>query len=784
VSRLRLLRIGILVGLLLAFALRFYRLGHQNLWWDEGLSILSTRQSFVDATLWTAGDVHPPLYFWTLWLWSQITGETEFALRAITALFSCLTVALMYPFGRRLGGRGVGLAAVILLALSRFHIWWAQEMRMYTLAGLCIALSSYLLLRLLTRPLKALSWKAWGVWVLATLGALYTIYAAVTLLLIQNLIVLGVGLARKNDRWGLWWQWAVAQGAVAVGMAPWLALALPRMHSWSVVQEPASLGFVMQLDAVLLTLGISTEIGRYVWPIAGWLALIGIGMVCLIYRRRSGTVVPLGLGLAVVVLGVLAPPVVIWFLTQPRALFYTPRVEARYLVPWGPFFALWVAWAWNGWMREKFLRIPGLLAGMAILGGMIWVLPQYYEPRYLHDDLQTLTRTIWAYARPGDAVWLVSGDRYPVFLSYYDRPEAPLNRPAVEFLPHAGTMTSPETLAADLQSVASGRSRIWLAQVESGLQDPDGWVERWVSSQYTPAMRLGVGYNQLTLYIPRSSPVWQPTTDQMPPMLQGAVLPGVLFLGYDLATDEFRSGDRVRFNLYVRATAPVTLTVRMVGEKGEAGRILLPLKAGMEVLRLPVEFGITPYMPAGSYHMGISADSDVEIAMGKLQVTHTEVSPDPESIPVPMLAQVGESIRFLGYGLHGVKGQNPPEIYPGETLRLDLYWESPEPLDEHFTVFTHLVGTAYNPATGGPLWAQLDQEPVGGTYPTTDWLPDLPLRDSYELLIPADAPPGDYQLEVGMYRPMTGERLPVSGRGADFEARRLLLPVIRVVARP
>ncbi|MDW8069818.1 MAG: hypothetical protein RML46_13050, partial [Anaerolineae bacterium] len=56
--------LSLVLGLLVAFALRVYRLGDQNIWWDEGLAIWAVRHHFLETTLWTAGDVHPPLYFW------------------------------------------------------------------------------------------------------------------------------------------------------------------------------------------------------------------------------------------------------------------------------------------------------------------------------------------------------------------------------------------------------------------------------------------------------------------------------------------------------------------------------------------------------------------------------------------------------------------------------------------------------------------------------------------------------------------------------------------------
>jgi len=52
---------------LLALALRLYRLGAANLWWDEALAVWAVRQGLTGVTLWTASDVNPPLFLWALW---------------------------------------------------------------------------------------------------------------------------------------------------------------------------------------------------------------------------------------------------------------------------------------------------------------------------------------------------------------------------------------------------------------------------------------------------------------------------------------------------------------------------------------------------------------------------------------------------------------------------------------------------------------------------------------------------------------------------------------------
>src|SRR3990170_4969642 len=82
-------RMALVLGsltVLVAFALRLYRLGDKDIWWDEGWSVWLARQDLGAIALRTASDEHPPLHYWLLHFWDIIAGEDEFALRFSTVL--------------------------------------------------------------------------------------------------------------------------------------------------------------------------------------------------------------------------------------------------------------------------------------------------------------------------------------------------------------------------------------------------------------------------------------------------------------------------------------------------------------------------------------------------------------------------------------------------------------------------------------------------------------------------------------------------------------------------
>jgi len=94
-------------------------------------------------------DQHPPLYYTLLHFWIKLTGDNPGDVRMLSAILGTLTIPVMFLLGRRLMGTTVGLLAALILALSPFHVRFAQETRMYTTltlnASLALLALSYLL---------------------------------------------------------------------------------------------------------------------------------------------------------------------------------------------------------------------------------------------------------------------------------------------------------------------------------------------------------------------------------------------------------------------------------------------------------------------------------------------------------------------------------------------------------------------------------------------------------------------------------------------------------------
>src|SRR5437588_6135523 len=149
-SRSSLLTAAVVGVVVLGVVLRFLTSSH--LWLDEALTVNIARLPLSRIPDALRQDGSPPLYYLALHFWSAVFGSSDAAVRALSALFSVVTLPLVWIAGRRIGARRTAVAALVLLASSPFAIRFATEARMYSLLGV-LALVGYLCLqRFLERP--------------------------------------------------------------------------------------------------------------------------------------------------------------------------------------------------------------------------------------------------------------------------------------------------------------------------------------------------------------------------------------------------------------------------------------------------------------------------------------------------------------------------------------------------------------------------------------------------------------------------------------------------------
>ncbi len=826
----------------LAFALRICRLGDANVWWDEALAVWAARKPWSAMTAWTAGDVHPPLFFWLLWPWQRLVGQTEFALRYLSLMGGVLLAAIAWASGRRLGGWLAGALALVLVGASRFTVWWSMELRMYVLAALAIATATYGTVRWLSR-LEQPQAQPWSRALAATacgcLAALYSLYLAVFgvvwLALVSGWCLIR---ARMGRRWLAAWAGMLAL-LVAVSV-PWLAYAVNRMPSWRLPGEEPGLAFVSQLWLTLLATGRSTHIDTLAAPtLVFWLAglvALAAGLRSAVWRPRRAAgsdgvalTVRVPIPGAVVLLGgfLFLAPLVIWLATLPRSVFYSPHVEARYFVPFAAPTYVLLAWAVARLAHRCWL--PGAAIGLCLLGPMLWQLPGHYRERRLQADPYAMMLAIWSQAQEGDVVLLVSGNRYPLFRYYYDRPwvqpwnrprladvgagacqsaravpPESVNRPPVVEFPSRGS----ETLAAhpwreQLMLLVQEHPRVWLVEFGRELQDPNREVEAWLNAHLPRVLSESFGADALHLYAAGGVP---PRVTALSTAFPGISIAGpaqaarpvavdlaqpLLVPAVGLASREARTGDRVPVTLFASGLTkdylamlelfPLELAseVPVARVIAKASLVLPPSTAeqdDQECYRLPLPLLVTDRIPGGRFRwsarlMTAEAARRSAAAIGG----ELTIAGNPPLLGVPCEPSTANGQVKVGpLVLHGAQLW-PRTVRPGKSVIVDLCWYLPAELNApsgSAAVFAHLLGPAATPA-GDRLWAGQDGPPSSGPWPWDIGDGALPgqVFDRHLLPVPRSALTGVYQVEVGVYDVQSGERWPTSGPGVDSRAR-------------
>lgn len=136
-------------------------------------------------------------------------------------------------------------------------------------------------------------------------------------------------------------------------------------------------------------------------------------------------------------------------------------------------------------------------------------------------------------------------------------------------------------------------------------------------------------------------------------------------------------------------------------------------------------------------------------------------APYANILKVQATAQPSKNFATVGnFGTLAGASILPSLPKPGDKIEITLQWLALKAASENYTVSTQLIGPL-NPATGSPLWAQDDSQPVGGTYPTKIWQKGQTIFDPYTIQVPPTVVPGHYEIQISVYLLETGARVPL-----------------------
>jgi hypothetical protein len=459
----------ILAVLLLAFILRFHQLGAQSLWHDEGNSYAQSIRSVGEIANHAARDIHPPGYYWLLGAWRLISGESEFALRALSAFAGVLTVALAYAIGKRLYNAWAGVLAALFVALNTFAIYYGQEARMYALLAMLVAAGMAALLALIACP----TWTRALLLALINAAGLYTQYAYPLFMLVQGVLALlwivknylshhdasGRAGARpyktehnvgtRGSTSDVLIRYIVTNLIALVLFLPWLPTTLTQIGNWQQTGgEVMPASDALQVIVTLLVFGMTVQTIVLAIPIM-------LGLFSLLNTDS---------GLSGWWRGLFAP---LW-VTIPVALFLALELARpqnfKMLLPAQAGAALWIAGGiaalWRLPVRARSPRRQELLKWVsraASVTAALWIVltlinllpPLYADPAFQRSDYRAIATTITTLAHAGDAIILDAPNQAEVFTYYYRGDLPVIGLPAGLGGDDAATLDAVEALITD-----------------------------------------------------------------------------------------------------------------------------------------------------------------------------------------------------------------------------------------------------------------------------------------------------------------------------------------------
>ncbi len=732
--------------LVVGFGLRVARLGDKNVWYDEGFSVFMARQDLVDLPRETALDVHPPVYFALLHGWRQLTGDSEYALRYLSVLFSVLILALGFRLTRGLAGDRAAVLATALLAIHRASVWYSQEIRMYALTMLCALLALSCVLAWVRRG----GWRPLAGYVVAVAAGLHTLYLFALTPVALNLAVLGLLLRRgRRTRRRDVIAWVVAQALAGLSLVPWLIFAIPLKPERFTDGAPVGLlevvGLWLNTWLVGTALDIWNDTAIYVFG-AGVIALA----LAVTWRNRSRISDASWLFTVATAGGAVATVGLIWALNLPWRFQLTFSPTPRYLITLVPWAVLALGLALDA-IIARWRRI-GLGLSAVMLATLAAVLPGYYADRVLYDTFRSAALTLKAYQHPADGLLLHNDREWPI-IDYYLGGQAHGNVPSAMYI------GDDATAAGQAEALWEEHDAVWLLLTrESLLNDYDQRIQRWLADRAVASRTWDYGPNA-RLWLFARTPERAATLTKLAGDPTGSsaipIAPGLELLRVDCALTEVQVGETLRVFFYWRVnteSASRTFGLRLSSLfGGTADEIPLSVDATTGLVRQQVDFPIRPYVGAGPYRLqlttGLGGDVLVPdlLSLNVAAAAALPASASALTTPAEFYFQNGASIR--GW-----------QAEPGALrLQVTIEWEVTRLIDRRLKQFWHLVG----PEPSGERRAQVDAEPLGGVPAMTAWPLGARARDRITLDLPAELAPGRYTILTGLYDPITGERVPV-----------------------
>lgn len=441
----------LVVGItLLASLFSFLNLGQKNIWIDEGISIAIAKMSWGDFWALLSGvEINMWFYFLLLKVWI-LFGDTEFAVRSLSALFAIASIPVLYAFTKRLFGDRAALITILYTSVNAYLIEYAQEARGYALVFFLVILSSYLFVRLTEDPPDK---KMMSGYVIFTVLAVYTHIFAGLILLVQTSSILFLPADKTRTRRVLF-----ANLLIAVLLCPLAYFVLTiggGQISW--IPEPS----ISQFKELIMDLSGDAGRVRYIPMILLIPCLVTLAHAFTTFFKTGRSY---GTWRYVFVISWLIVPISLSFAIS----FIKPMFLSRYLIVSLPGLML-LAGIGTSLIEDKYCLV--ILSLLIIVLSIRSTVTQYY-PKEKEENNKEATFYVVSHAQKGDGI-LFYRDGAMISFEYYMKRLNPPKELLDSIYParfgHFKYGNPPGLTVSYLNSLKDRYERIWVVLRQNGI---------------------------------------------------------------------------------------------------------------------------------------------------------------------------------------------------------------------------------------------------------------------------------------------------------------------------
>ena len=734
-------RLLLLLMILLAFALRIFALDLQSLWYDEGVTATVAQLDFMSLTSWTARDIQPPLYYYIISAWGNLTDWREWHLRWPSVWFGTLTVPLMVALTRKISRSHTSAILVVslLTALHPLLIYYSQEARMYAMLTALVILCGVLLLR-----------RNWLLFILAATAAVYTHYFAFFLML-----AIGVGYLLTRPKSETLKLFLAANFTVLILYIPWFGALFTRLAvDTSYLPGQVKLTELIRHALITFIAGETILESHAALPLSMLALVTLVAILWLLWQSR--------ITLIYVVCWVLIPCALILLLTR-----FVPKFNARYVMIALPGLLLLWSVAAGGMFQSA--RIGWRLAGVVLVLLLtvnfgLSIRNWFGDDAFTKAQWREVAQHVRAHKSADEAVILVSGHTWPIW-NYYASDMAAVRLPDLEILDTNAT----------LDYVQSG------IILRDALADQEGaWLVRWQDQFVDPMETAALHLESAATHQTNRAEFWQLQLEHFTDLRADQISPTPSTLSQETVNfgnqlvligsstnvaDELLLYWTLQDN-YSNGISPLAdlPDYRIAGELRTQEN--LPYHRLRDRRPVAYEFPTTRWRPGEINVSRIPARDwaglgalagDYQLALSVYNVLDESATLDllaPSGAPLGKQALLPLSLRLpitsgngtitghheLSAALAAKVALSAGEAEPGEPIQADIHWLARQPLPEEKTLRIQWIGADQQFDARQPLaWPRSHAD-----------LNVVHVHTVHELRVPIDAPAGDYLLSLAV----------------------------------